>query len=82
METVIIGIHIPESQEQGLLIQETLTSFGCSIKTRLGLNHADDENAGSLILLELTGDKNEQKNLIDALKKIRGIEVKKMEFGK
>jgi hypothetical protein len=80
METVVIGIAINDPQSKSTLLQETLTAFGCSIRTRLGLNNSDDDSAKGLILLELTGDKKEQSNLLDALKKIEGIEVKKMEF--
>lgn len=80
MKTVIVGIAIIDPHSKSTLLQETLTAFGCSIRTRLGLNNSDENSAKGLILLELTGDAKEQKNLLDALKKIEGIEVKKMIF--
>lgn len=82
METVVVGISINNPQSKSTLLQETLTAFGCSIRTRLGLNTSDDDLAKGLIILQLTGDKKEQKNFLEALKKIEEIEVKKMEFGK
>lgn len=80
METVVVGIAINNPQNNSARVQETLTAFGCSIRTRLGLNNSDENSATGLIILELTGDKKEQKNFLDALKKIEGIEVKKMIF--
>lgn len=80
MKTVVVGIAINDPNSKSTLLQETLTAFGCSIRTRLGLNNSDENSARGLILLELTGDAKEQKNLLDSLKKIEGIEVKKMEF--
>lgn len=82
METVIIGIYIAEPRNSGPQVQELLTAFGCSIRTRIGLNSYDEDLNRGVILLELTGDKKERKNLMDSLRKLSGIEVKKMEFGK
>jgi hypothetical protein len=82
-ETWIIGIHVTDRDSKTPLVQNVLTKFGCSIRTRLGL-HEVTENycAGSgLILLELTGDVNEFPKLESELMKIGGIEVKKMIFG-
>jgi hypothetical protein len=55
-ETRILGILVKNRQQNILKVQDTLTKFGCSISTRLGINASRDyhvEDAG-LILLELT----------------------------
>jgi len=81
-EIRIIGILIKDRQKEAGEVQKALTSYGCSIKTRLGLHEVNENycsNAG-LILLELTGDYAEMDNLENALFKIEGIEVRKMKF--
>jgi len=81
-ETRIIGIAISNRIEASLKVQNILTKYGCSIKTRLGLHEVTNENCSisGLILLELTGDVNECIKLENELLSIDGIEVKKMIF--
>lgn len=81
-EIVILGIHITNRDKEVALVQDVLTKFGCSIKTRIGLHDADEENKNSdgIILLELTGDKDEIIKLENALKGIKGLKVQKMTF--
>lgn len=81
-EKTILGINITDRVKDANKIQEILTKFGCSIKTRLGLHEVVDNycSKSGLILLELTGDKSEFSKLEQELMKIQGIEVKKMEF--
>ena len=81
-DTWILGIRITERVKEVQNVQEALSKFGCSIRTRLGL-HETNESACSgcgLILLELTGDQNEFMKLENELLKIEGLEVKKMIF--
>ena len=81
-ETWIIGIHIPERSEKIEEIQNVLTKFGCSIRTRLGLHKPVESNGTGegTILLELAGDPVEFRKLERSLKGIPGLEVKKMVF--
>ncbi len=83
-EKWILGIRVTNREHDSTRVQHILTKFGCSIKTRLGIN--EDEGSGSsaqgLILLELSGDPSEFVKLMDELKKIDGIEVEKMVFAK
>jgi len=84
-KTRILGISITEITETAPEIQRILTMYGCSIRTRLGLNNnSDDEtsNTGSLILLELYGNEDEWQNLENALCKVNGIEINKMDFSR
>lgn len=81
-EKLIIGINITDRVKEANKIQEILTKFGCSIKTRLGLHEVVDNycSKSGLILLELTGDINECSKLEQELLKVQGLEVKKMIF--
>jgi hypothetical protein len=81
-ETRIIGVFVKNRKKNSLTVQDTFTKFGCSIRTRLGINVSRDyklDDAG-LILLELTGDVKEMDRLEAALKEIEDIEVNKMVF--
>lgn len=83
-EIIVFGIYIQERSKNALAVQNLLTKFGCSIKTRLGLHEVIDgycSNSG-LILIELTGDKSEIENLEYELRKLNGIEIQKMIFKK
>jgi hypothetical protein len=81
-EIVILGIHVTDRLKDATKVQELLTKFGCSIKTRLGLHEVTEEYCSTtgLIILELTGDPAEYAKLENELSAIRGIEVKKMIF--
>lgn len=83
-EIIVLGIYIQERSKNALAVQNLLTKFGCSIKTRLGLHEVVDgfcSNSG-LILIELTGDKTEMDNLEKELKKLGEVEIQKMVFKK
>lgn len=81
-EKTIIGINITDRVQEANKIQEILTKYGCSIKTRLGLHEVVDNycSKSGLILLELTGDKSEYSKLEQELLKVQGLEIKKMIF--
>ena len=83
-EIVVLGIYIQERSKNASAVQNLLTKFGCSIKTRLGLHEVVDNycsNSG-LILIELTGDKKEMESLEQELRKLGDIEIQKMVFKK
>jgi len=81
-ESWILGINITDRMKEVNAVQSVLSKFGCSIRTRLGLNKTNSgQKPGSgLIILELLGDVNEYYKLENELCKIEGIEVKKMIF--
>ncbi len=85
METItILGVYVKERSKNALAVQNLLTKYGCSIKTRIGLHEVSGDfcsNAG-LIILELTGDKSEMENLENDLRTLEEIEIQKMEFKK
>ena len=81
-EIRILGILVRERSKAALEVQHVLTKYGCSIRTRLGLNelgmvHCDD---CGLILLELIGDPAECLRLENALWAIDGVKLQRMIF--
>lgn len=78
----ILGVRIEDRVKEAGEVQKVLTQFGCSIKTRLGLHEVSIDlcSSSGLILLELTGSKEEQQKLHDALLKIPGTLIRKMEL--
>ena len=79
---IILGLHVSNRVKDATKVQDVLTKFGCSIRTRLGLHDVSEEFCSpcGLIILELTGDKKEISKMESALKKIIDLDVKKMEF--
>lgn len=78
----ILGVKIDDRIKEAGHVQNLLSQHGCSIKTRLGLHEASDNQCSTsgLILLELAGPENDQNKLHHELSKIQGITLKKMEF--
>lgn len=78
----IMGISVSNRHEVAEKVQKVLTSYGCSIRTRLGLNESEDSHYGSggLIILELAGDQKEWEAMKKDLSEISDIEVKFMDF--
>jgi hypothetical protein len=81
-ELRILGILVAKRGENSTKVQHILTKYGCSIKTRLGLNEAISEDSTSygLILLELVGNKTEWEKLEAELLKLEDIVTKKISF--
>lgn len=81
-EIRVIGIYISDRLEAARQVQTILTKFGCSIKTRLGLHEVVEDfcSTSGLILLELTGDRDEALKLENELLKVDGIQLEKMIF--
>jgi hypothetical protein len=80
--TCVLGIFLEDRVAEAGLVQKVLTEYGCNIKTRIGLHEVDENqcSVNGLILIQLCGDKSKWVTLEAALKKIGGIQIKKMEF--
>ncbi len=80
---VILGVHVTNRAKRAERVQKVLTAHGAFIKTRIGLHEADGrgESPGGVILLEVVGGAKPVTSLTQALKKIKGIEVRQMVFG-
>ena len=83
-EVRILGVMINDPSKGADKIQNILTKYGCSIRTRLGLHDIDADYAREtgLMLLELAGDMQECLRLENELLAIEGVEVQKMVFRK
>ena len=81
-EIWILGINVSDRMKEVNSVQSVLSKYGCSIRTRLGLNKTGTgrKNGSGLIILELLGNPDENLKLENELLKIEGIEVKKMIF--
>lgn len=81
-ERWILGINVSDRLHAAERVQYILTKFGGSIRTRLGLHDVTDDycDKGGMILLELTGNKDEFQKLVEELKKVEGVEVQHMIF--
>ena len=81
-ELWILGVQITDRVKEASLVQDVMTKYGCSIKTRLGLHEVREDfcSPNGLILLELTGNPSEFPKLENALLAIPGLQVRKMIF--
>lgn len=81
-EIRILGVFVSERDKAAAKVQDILTKYGCSIKTRLGLHELELTNREScgLIILELVGDVNECLRLENELWAIDGVKIQKMVF--
>lgn len=79
---IVLGVHITERVKHAGDVQQALTDFGCSIRTRLGLHEADRKTCSpnGLLLLELTDDDTAAAGLSARLAAIEGVEVQQMVF--
>ena len=81
-EIWILGIHITDRVKEVSDVQSIMTKFGCTIKTRLGLHEVKEDfcSRSGLIILELTGSREEFVKLENELLKVDELDVKKMVF--
>ncbi|HON19502.1 MAG TPA: hypothetical protein PK990_10120 [Salinivirgaceae bacterium] len=78
----LLGVLVRNRAESASKVQEVLTKYGCSIKTRVGLHEASESVCSpyGLILLELTGSHDEIDRLIKELNVIPHVEAKEIVF--
>lgn len=79
---LILAVHITDRILKVSAVQDLLTKYGCSIKTRLGLHEASADfcSPNGLMILEMIGDTKESQELADKLNELEGVEVKKVVF--
>ena len=80
---LIVAIHVTNRVRQAARVQQTLTQYGANIKTRIGLHEATGIaiSPNGVILLEMIGPAKRCLGIIDALKRIGGVEAKSVSFG-
>ena len=75
----IMAVLINHRSKKAPTVQEVFTKHGCSIKMRLGLHEAGDVcSEEGLVLLQLSGEKDDIKALEDELNGIEGVKAKTM----
>ncbi len=79
---IILGAELTNRIAAASKFQETISAYGCNIKTRIGLHNVGDNycSGGGLILLEMFGDENTINEMEQKIRNIEGVEVQKMVF--
>ncbi len=80
MKKHILGIQIANPAEVGEKLQDILTKYGCTIRTRMGLHNDEEDGSEGLIILELMDDLEEITNLKKALSQLDNVVIKEMVF--
>jgi hypothetical protein len=76
----ILGILVERDQKVVLAVQKLLTSYGCNIRTRLGVNEVFFGEPAGLIILELKGEEKQRLLLEKDLKALKQVHVRTMVF--
>jgi hypothetical protein len=76
----ILSILVERSQPVIASVQKILTSYGCNIRTRLGVNEVFFGEPAGLIILELKGDEKQRILLEKDLKSLDHVHVRTMVF--
>jgi hypothetical protein len=77
----VMLVLVNNRTKNALKLQEVLTKSGCLIKVRLGLHDAGDSCADEgMIILQLTGLKEEILQLEMDLNKVNGVKAKLVEL--
>jgi hypothetical protein len=80
-ETVeILCLLIERDRENVNAIQDILTSYGCNIRTRLGINESFFGQPAGLIILELKGDVKQRRLLENDLRAVNRVHVRTISF--
>jgi len=77
----VLGILVEKRDKESVTsVQKTLTSYGCVIRTRLGVNEEFFGNPAGLIIVELLGDEIQMDLLEQDLQKLPKVHIRKMVF--
>jgi hypothetical protein len=76
----IMGILVERNKDVVGKVQKILTSYGCNIRTRLGVNEVFFGEPAGLIILELKGDVRQRLFLEEELKALTQVHVRTMVF--
>jgi hypothetical protein len=77
----IIGILIEKKEQSAIAaVQRILTSYGCVIRTRLGVNEEFFGSPAGLIIIELVGDEIQMDLLENDLQKLPKVILRKIVF--
>lgn len=78
----ILGLRINHRHANAAKLQETLTSFGCNIRMRVGLHETDETfcSDDGVIVLQVCGDEGVLEGMVATLSGLDGITVKVMDL--
>jgi hypothetical protein len=79
-QTKILCILVERNHDVVIAVQKLLTTYGCVIRTRLGVNEIFFSEPAGLIILELTGDKSQMDLLEKDLMTLNKVHVRTMIF--
>ncbi|KAJ6240667.1 hypothetical protein M0813_23765 [Anaeramoeba flamelloides] len=72
----LVAVHLEKTNS--LKLQQILTKYPCTIKTRLGLNEVSTELGKGIVILELIGEKRD--TLFKEITEMDEVEVKRIVF--
>ncbi len=76
-----LGVLVDKKEHSAVLaVQKTLTSYGCVIRTRLGVNEEFFGSPAGLIIVELMGDEIQMDLLEKDLQGLSNVNLRKMVF--
>lgn len=78
--TTILGVMVPRRDDLGPQVQALLTTYGCVIRTRLGVNEVYFGEPAGLIILELSGDRSQFASLERSLREVEEIAIGRICF--
>jgi len=79
---IVLGVHITDRIHRAHAVQDLLTEYGSSIKTRIGLHEVSEQSCSpnGLLLLEMAGVEAPIFELIEKLGAVEGVDVQQMVF--
>ena len=81
MDYDIMIVKIDSRRAISVEVQEVLSKYGCSIKTRIGLHEAGNTCTDEgILVLHMAGDHDETKMLEAALNRMDGVKAKVVEI--
>jgi len=78
----IMAIKINGRTAKAPVVQEILTKYGCSIKTRVGFHETGEDQCSTdgILILQLFGKEEEIRSMFAELKALDGVIPKMIEF--
>lgn len=78
--TMIFGLLVEKDHDLVIAVQRLLTSYGCVIRSRLGVNEIFFGKPAGLIILEIFGDKEQILLLEKELRSLKNLHFRKIVF--
>lgn len=78
----LMAVKIGARTKHATQVQEILTKYGCSIKTRVGFHDTDEHHCSTdgILILQLSGKENEINDMFTELNALHEVSAKAIEF--